>query len=69
MRKEVIHTHAGLAKDGPESSFRQVTWVIGDGGVALARCRVPDLVGACGLAIESKPKALQPLHHIAVAKT
>ena len=34
MRKEVIHTHAGLAKGGPEDSFRQVTWVIGDGGVA-----------------------------------
>ena len=63
MRKEVIHTHAGLAKDGPEGSFRQVTWVIGDGGVALARRLVPDLVGACGLAIESKPTALQTLHH------
>jgi hypothetical protein len=68
IRQEVFHAHAGLAQDGPKSSFRHVAWVIGDSGLALTRCLLPHFVGACRLAIKSKPKVLQRLHHIAVAK-
>ena len=46
----IRHTHAALAKDGSEGSFRQVTWVMGDGVGALARWLVPNLMGACGRA-------------------
>ena len=69
MRQKVIHAHAGLAQDGPKSSFRHVAWVIGDGGLALTRCLLPDFVGACRLAIESKHNMLKSFHHIALAKT
>ena len=68
LLQEHFRLDAGLLEDGAQRAFGHVAGMVGDGGVAVGRRVVPDLVAAGGLAMKLHPERLQSPGDVAVAK-
>jgi hypothetical protein len=67
--QELIRRNTGLFEDRPQSVLPHIAGMVGNGGVSVRLCVVPDLVTAGCLAVEGKAKRLEMLGYLPVTKS
>jgi hypothetical protein len=67
--KKLIHTHTSLTQDRSQRSLRHIPWMVGNGGVPMIHCSIPDLMRTCSLAIKREAQRLEAPNYITIAKT
>jgi hypothetical protein len=67
--QEIVRLDTGLSQNGPQRAFRQVSGMVGDGGVAIGLGIVPDLVASGRLTVKGKAERLETFDDLAVFKT
>jgi len=55
FRQEVFRIDTGLPQDGTQCTFRHVSGMVGNGGLAIGLRVVPDFMASGRLSIEGKP--------------
>ena len=67
--KKIIGLDVGFPQDGPERAFRDVAWMVLDGGVSVGFFVVPDLMASGSLSVKGKPESLELLYDLPAGDT
>jgi hypothetical protein len=67
--QKIVRRDTGLFENRTKSALWHVAGVIGNGGVLVSLCVVPDLVTTGSLAVKGKAKCFKTLGYLPVAKT
>jgi hypothetical protein len=67
--QEIVWRDSGLFKDRPESAFRHIAGMVGDGGISISLVVVPDFMAASGLTVKGKAECLKTPGYFPVPET